>query len=53
MKFPVTAIREIKILKKLHHRNVINLKEVVYSPCPDNDDQRGGETDFIFFCTID
>ncbi|CAN6821575.1 unnamed protein product, partial [Brassica oleracea] len=38
--FPVTAIREIKILKKLHHRNVINLKEVVYSPCPDNDDQR-------------
>ncbi|WZZ44042.1 hypothetical protein YC2023_040301 [Brassica napus] len=38
--FPVTAIREIKILKKLHHRNVINLKEVVYSSCPDKDDQR-------------
>ncbi|CAN7023955.1 unnamed protein product, partial [Brassica rapa subsp. trilocularis] len=38
--FPVTAIREIKILKKLHHRNVINLKEVVYSPSPDNDDLR-------------
>ncbi|XP_048590850.1 cyclin-dependent kinase C-2-like isoform X1 [Brassica napus] len=38
--FPVTAMREIKILKKLHHRNVISLKEVVYSPSPDNDDQR-------------
>ncbi|CAH8391152.1 unnamed protein product [Eruca vesicaria subsp. sativa] len=38
--FPVTAIREIKILKNLHHENVIVLKEVVYSPVPDKDDQR-------------
>ncbi|KAM7275822.1 hypothetical protein ACFE04_017688 [Oxalis oulophora] len=30
--FPITAIREIKILKKLHHENVINLKEIVTSP---------------------
>jgi len=30
--FPITAIREIKILKKLHHQNVINLKEIVTSP---------------------
>lgn len=32
MKFPITAIREIKILKKLHHENVIHLKEIVTSP---------------------
>ncbi|CAN6334593.1 unnamed protein product [Urochloa humidicola] len=29
--FPIMAIREIKILKKLHHENVINLKEIVTS----------------------
>jgi len=32
MEFPITAIREIKILKKLHHENVIHLKEIVTSP---------------------
>lgn len=32
MQFPITAIREIKILKKLHHENVIDLKEIVTSP---------------------
>lgn len=32
MQFPITAIREIKILKKLHHENVIQLKEIVTSP---------------------
>ncbi|PHT66108.1 hypothetical protein T459_30533 [Capsicum annuum] len=26
--FPITAISEIKILKKLHHENVIDLKEI-------------------------
>ncbi|XP_048598399.1 cyclin-dependent kinase C-1 isoform X1 [Brassica napus] len=30
--FPITAIREIKILKKLHHENVVELKEIVTSP---------------------
>jgi serine/threonine protein kinase len=29
--FPITAIREIKILKKLQHDNVIKLKEIVTS----------------------
>jgi cyclin-dependent kinase 12/13 len=29
--FPITAIREIKILKKLQHENVIKLKEIVTS----------------------
>ncbi|TKW27532.1 hypothetical protein SEVIR_3G263000v4 [Setaria viridis] len=37
--FPITAIREIKILKKLHHDNVINLKEIVTSPGPERDEQ--------------
>ncbi|CAE6094012.1 unnamed protein product [Arabidopsis arenosa] len=37
--FPITAIREIKILKKLHHENVIQLKEIVTSPGRDRDDQ--------------
>ncbi|KAL5705253.1 [pyruvate dehydrogenase (acetyl-transferring)] kinase [Ranunculus cassubicifolius] len=36
--FPITAIREIKILKKLHHENVINLKEIVTSPGPERDE---------------
>lgn len=29
--FPITAIREIKLLKNLSHENVINLKEIVRS----------------------
>ena len=29
--FPITAIREIKLLKNLNHENVINLKEIVRS----------------------
>ncbi|XP_010523357.2 PREDICTED: cyclin-dependent kinase C-1-like, partial [Tarenaya hassleriana] len=37
--FPITAIREIKILKKLHHENVIKLKEIVTSPGRDRDEQ--------------
>lgn len=32
MQFPITAIREIRILKKLQHENVIKLKEIVTSP---------------------
>ncbi|XP_073054452.1 cyclin-dependent kinase C-1-like [Primulina eburnea] len=37
--FPITAIREIKILKKLHHENVIKLKEIVTSAGPEKDEQ--------------
>lgn len=29
MQFPITAIREIKILKTLNHENVVKLKEIV------------------------
>ncbi|KAJ6814679.1 cyclin-dependent kinase C-2 [Iris pallida] len=39
LQFPITAIREIKILKKLHHENVIQLKEIVTSPGPEKDEQ--------------
>ncbi len=31
--FPITAIREIKLLKNLDHENVIRLKEIVRSQC--------------------
>lgn len=31
--FPITAIREIKLLKNLEHDNVIRLKEIVRSQC--------------------
>lgn len=27
--FPITAIREIKILQQLQHPNIVNLKEIV------------------------
>ena len=29
--FPITAIREVKILKALNHPNIVNLKEIVTS----------------------
>jgi cyclin-dependent kinase 12/13 len=29
--FPITAMREIKILKRLNHPNIVKLKEVVTS----------------------
>jgi serine/threonine protein kinase len=31
LQFPITAIREIKILKKLNHENIVKLKEIVTS----------------------
>lgn len=27
--FPITAVREIKILRQLNHHNIVNLKEIV------------------------
>lgn len=35
---PVTTIREIKVLKCLNHRNLVELKEVVVSAENDDDD---------------
>merc|ERR1711988_1479634 len=34
--FPITAIREIKLLRDMHHENVIDLKEVVTSQDREN-----------------
>lgn len=42
---PVTTIREIKVLKCLNHRNLVELKEVVVSA--ENDDDDGA------FCSIE
>ncbi|KAE8711422.1 Cyclin-dependent kinase C-3 [Hibiscus syriacus] len=41
--FPITAIREIKILKKLHHENVIKLKESVTSQGAKDEQGRPGK----------
>ena len=27
--FPITAVREIKILRQLNHKNIVNIKEIV------------------------
>ncbi|CAI9106042.1 OLC1v1005099C1 [Oldenlandia corymbosa var. corymbosa] len=43
--FPITAIREIKILKKLHHENVIKLKEIVTSPGPERNEHEQARPD--------
>ena len=29
--FPITALREVKILKALNHKNIVRLKEIVTS----------------------
>jgi len=54
--FPITAIREIKILKKLHHQNVIKLKEIVTSPGGYNHKQNELDvympTGFLSFCPL-
>ena len=39
--FPVTALREIMILKKLKHKNISNLLEVLVSSPSDNNHKRG------------
>ncbi|KAK9937672.1 hypothetical protein M0R45_014447 [Rubus argutus] len=45
--FPITAIREIKILSKLRHENVIKLKEIVTSP-PRNQTDDAGDIFMVF-----
>ena len=39
--FPITAIREIKILKKLRHKNVVDLKEIVTSKANASNGHKG------------
>ncbi|KAK9075050.1 hypothetical protein SSX86_003369 [Deinandra increscens subsp. villosa] len=51
--FPITAIREIKILKKLQHENVIKLKEIVTSPGPEVDEHgKSGDISYITFFAL-
>jgi len=44
--FPITAIREIKLLRDLHHDNVIDLREVVSSK--EEDKGRKGDVYIVF-----
>lgn len=39
--FPVTAIREIKILKVLNHKNIVRLKEIVTSKASEYNQGKG------------
>jgi len=49
--FPITAIREIKMLKLVNHKNIIRLREVVVSK-PSKDNLYRGST-FLVFDYID
>jgi serine/threonine protein kinase len=42
--FPITAIREVKILKALKHANIVNLKEIVTS--------KGAFLQCCYFCCV-
>jgi len=39
--FPITAIREIKILKSLNHKNIIKMKEIVTSKAHATNENKG------------
>ncbi|KAF4671535.1 hypothetical protein FOL47_001459 [Perkinsus chesapeaki] len=39
--FPVTAVREIKILKRLQHENVVRMLDVVFAKPTENNKHRG------------
>jgi len=39
--FPVTALREILIMKRLNHKNILKLEEVLYTPPNDKNKNRG------------
>lgn len=45
--FPVTAIREIKILKALRHQNIVNMREIVVYNDETDKDSAGGSSQFV------
>ena len=45
--FPITAIREIKILRQLNHKSIINMKEIV----TDKEDALDFKNDKGTFCS--
>ena len=51
--FPITAIREIKILKILNHKNVVRLKEIVTSKGADYNQGKGSIYMVMEFCDHD
>merc|ERR1719326_849374 len=51
--FPITAIREIKILKILNHKNVVRLKEIVTSKASDYNQGKGSIYMVMEFCEHD
>ena len=51
--FPITAIREIKILKQLDHENIIKLKEIVVSKAKPSDYNQGKGGIYLVFEYMD
>jgi len=51
--FPITAIREIKILKILNHKNVVKLEEIVTSKAADYNQGKGAIYMVLEFCDHD
>jgi len=51
--FPITAIREIKILKVLNHKNIVRLQEIVTSKGSDYNQGKGSIYMVMEFCDHD
>ncbi|XP_050432560.1 cyclin-dependent kinase 12-like [Adelges cooleyi] len=51
--FPITAIREIKILRELNHKNVVTLKEVVTDKEDILEFKKGGGSFYLVFEYMD
>jgi len=51
--FPITAIREVKILKILNHKNVVRLKEIVTSKAAEYNQGKGSIYMVMEFCEHD
>jgi len=51
--FPITAIREIKILKVLNHKNIVRLKEIVTSEASDFNHGKGSIYMVMEYCNHD
>jgi len=51
--FPITAIREIKILKVLNHKNIVRLKEIVTSEATDFNQGKGSIYMVMEYCDHD
>lgn len=51
--FPITAIREIKILRQLNHKNVVCLKEVVTDKEDVSEFKKGGGSFYLVFEYMD